>query len=555
MPAAKRRRTDPTQDPFAGLLNPTWLSEESRAGFASGYGSAKPYPHVVVKDICTTEGLAALIDEADTKLEATFKETDLFKLYQTLDLANLDPASNAEAPALREKLPNFTRIREFFSGQPFREWCSSVMGIPLDVITDRSDLALQAYSKGGHLLCHDDVIGTRIVSFIIYLTDEQWGAADGGGLELYDVDSSGVLPQHSPSQTVLPLRNTMAVFRVEPGKSFHAVAETLTDRAPRLSLQGWLHAKEPPQGAASKASLAVLKGLVESGSAPGPFTKLPQGCVPEGGLEVLSEADLAFLRSWVAPEYLSPASWASVRKRFQKEGSVILKGFLAKDKARAISSLCTDSSDVAPGWSVAGPPITQRYCRFEGGGQAGAAGQALQDVQRELMQSQQFARLVNVLTTLVVFGHRGEIRHFRRGSDYTVAHHALLEPDTRLDATLCFAPATGDDARDTLDRAAWASGEVGGFECYLAADESELEAAEVYGNKDDAANDLISVHCADNTLSLVARDEGMLRFVKYLSADAPSSRYDVATVYEILCDASEDDGMEEDEEAEEEEEK
>lgn len=41
--------------------------------------------------------------------------------------------------------------------------------------------------KGGHLLNHDDVIGTRAVSFIIYLTDpdEPWSAADGGALELY----------------------------------------------------------------------------------------------------------------------------------------------------------------------------------------------------------------------------------------------------------------------------------------------------------------------------------------------------------------------------------
>lgn len=34
---------------------------------------------------------------------------------------------------------------------------------------------------------HDDVIGTRAVSFIIYLTDpdEPWRAEEGGALELY----------------------------------------------------------------------------------------------------------------------------------------------------------------------------------------------------------------------------------------------------------------------------------------------------------------------------------------------------------------------------------
>lgn len=43
------------------------------------------------------------------------------------------------------------------------------------------------HAYGGHLLCHDDVIGDRRVSFIIYLTDpdEGWTEADGGQLELY----------------------------------------------------------------------------------------------------------------------------------------------------------------------------------------------------------------------------------------------------------------------------------------------------------------------------------------------------------------------------------
>ena len=43
---------------------------------------------------------------------------------------------------------------------------------------------------GCHLLCHDDVIGTRRVSYIIYLTDpdDEWEEKDGGALELYPID-------------------------------------------------------------------------------------------------------------------------------------------------------------------------------------------------------------------------------------------------------------------------------------------------------------------------------------------------------------------------------
>ena len=43
---------------------------------------------------------------------------------------------------------------------------------------------------GCHLLCHDDVIGTRRVSYIVYLTDpdDPWVKEDGGALELYALD-------------------------------------------------------------------------------------------------------------------------------------------------------------------------------------------------------------------------------------------------------------------------------------------------------------------------------------------------------------------------------
>ena len=46
---------------------------------------------------------------------------------------------------------------------------------------------MNIHAQGGHLLCHDDVIGDRAVSYIIYLVDPDvpWTADDGGSLELY----------------------------------------------------------------------------------------------------------------------------------------------------------------------------------------------------------------------------------------------------------------------------------------------------------------------------------------------------------------------------------
>ena len=49
------------------------------------------------------------------------------------------------------------------------------------------------YARGSHLLCHDDVIGTRCVSYILYLSrpGQQWVPRLGGALELYATDEAG----------------------------------------------------------------------------------------------------------------------------------------------------------------------------------------------------------------------------------------------------------------------------------------------------------------------------------------------------------------------------
>lgn len=124
----------------------------------------------------------------------------------------------------------------------------------------------------------------------------------------------------------------------------------------------------------------------------------------------------------------------------------------------------------------------------------------------------------------------------------------------------------------------WDSGEVGGFECYVEAegfdDDKDVEEqdAAVYeqrviaseardrgegsssagggggagneedGNDDDDESDsegseaggtLLSVQGRCNCLSVVLRDEGVMRFVKFVSAAAPGSRWDVAAEFQV----------------------
>jgi hypothetical protein len=103
-----------------------------------------------------------------------------------------------------------------------------------------------------------------------------------------------------------------------------------------------------------------------------------------------------------------------------------------------------------------------------------------------------------------------------------------------------------------LNASAWDFGEVGGFECYIAADEDgDVATDEVYNaNAEEDEDELLSVSASFNTLSLVHRDEGLMRFVKYVSHLAPSSRWDIAAQYTVegVADSDEDEDDEEDEE-------
>jgi len=257
-------------------------------------------------------------------------------------------------------------------------------------------------------------------------------------------------------------------------------------------------------------------------------------------------------------------------------------------------------------WPVVGPPHKRRHLQFDSSqaepaaaGQplspASAAGRLLDAVSRQLLKSRAFARYVEAATTLRVRGCRRDVRRFRPGLDYTVAHFGAMTPVPRLDATLCFVGGAGagtgagaapakrrddedededeedeDEEEDEEEEESeenegeedpWASGDVGGFECYIEADHKEggdtAEAAEVYrgpsegqGEGDDDDTSLLSLSPGANVLSLVMRDCEVMRFVKFVSSSAPSSRWDVAVEYEIERGEGEGEGAEAKEEEE-----
>ena len=618
----------------------------------------------------------------------------MFRFFQTGDLANIDGLPREEREA---RLPALSALRSALSSEKFVSFVERITGCGA-LAPGRVDLFCNVYAPRGHLLTHDDVIGSRRVSFIVYLTDpdDPWDpVTDGGALELYPLASpkggddrgggaagdtaAPPSPAVAPSALLPPYWNSMAMFVVRPGISFHSVQEvTSREGKARMSISGWYHAPQAPRGAGSDASLAQLRlgkgqdavtdyaGFVdvtgeeregeekegeEGGGAGGGREK--EGREREGAdaraLRLASleptDRDLAHLAAYISPAYLRPQAWAAVRHKFEEDGSVQLHGFLRPELARALA-LATGAADgrdglgrrgeergsgggppprpppsdylvgAREGWTAVGPPHKQRYLHFEGeaaseqelrGVAAAAAaaasssssstsvadpGPLLSALRRDLFSTLPFFRLLKQLTTITQLGSSGEVRRFRPGLDYSVAHYGVFTSDPRLDAVLCFVDdnslkgnegggggdggggggkgkqrANDDDADDESE---WAAGEVGGFEAYVLGDDDDdenagaVEAGEggsgsgkktsdqkkdaaVYRKDDDGGGDtgVLNVPAAANCLSLLLRDEGLMRFVKYVSAAAPGSRWDLAMEYKPQDDDDEEEEAQE----------
>ena len=183
------------------------------------------------------------------------------------------------------------------------------------------------------------------------------------------------------------------------------------------------------------------------------------------------------------------------------------------------------------------------------GSAADEAGSLLKEITDSLLSSPACVKLLMKLTSLdVCTGTRAEVRRFRPGLDYTVAHYGVFTEKPVLDCTLCFVPGRGLGGVDPVtgefegdeDDMLWQSGDAGGFECYVAADEEdEGEGGDGRQPKpqdeydEDADESLLSVTASHNTLSLCYRDYGTMRFVKYLGCEAPGSRYDIGMEYRV----------------------
>ena len=152
-------------------------------------------------------------------------------------------------------------------------------------------MAINVYTPRCHLLCHDDVIGSRRVSYILYLTDPDnpWKKEWGGALRLYPTQTihteDGVsvkVPNPDHSVSIPPAFNQLSFFAVQPGESFHDVEEVYPQSEGaveephggrvRMAISGWYHIPQRGEEGfvegledqlAKKSSLMQLQSKVE----------------------------------------------------------------------------------------------------------------------------------------------------------------------------------------------------------------------------------------------------------------------------------------------------
>lgn len=370
-------------------------------------------------------------------------------------------------------------------------------------------MAINVYTPGCHLLCHDDVIGSRRVSYILYLTDPEcpWKEEWGGALRLYPTETRTAedgtivkIPGPDHELSIPPAFNQLSFFAVQPGESFHDVEEVYTsggidgeandDTRVRMAISGWYHIPQKGEDGfvagleeklAEKSSLTQLQGKADIFDLPKPNIHSPIGLEPPADTDAhksspgaipkdpkedlsLSEEDLNFLLKYLAPTYLTPDTLEQVSEIFIEQWSLTLDTFLSHKFSESLQSfiLSQESQDLPSksleieqktSWKVARPPHKHRFLfqqERETGKDDLKSQSPLQDLLENLLPSSAFYTWLQLATGQVPTSHNLIARRFRRGKDYTLAT-GYDEDDSRLEVTLAITPTPGWEPEATIE--------------------------------------------------------------------------------------------------------
>ncbi|SCU78435.1 LADA_0A05600g1_1 [Lachancea dasiensis] len=389
-------------DKVKSLFNAKIWDRAFQEGLQHEIKSAQPYNWGTIRDLVDDELLRNVRKEIETEIHFTNKETDIYKVNQSGDLANL---SGLDWDDL-SRLPSLCRLREILYSEVYRDVISYVTGAG-KLSGEKMDMSINTYTKGCHLLTHDDVIGSRRVSFILYLPDpdKRWKDHYGGGLRLFPSIVANV-PQSDHSAKLVPQFNQIALFQVQPGFSFHDVEEVHVNKH-RLSIQGWYHI--PQKGERGfvpgeeeewvKTNTSTLAQLESNVLQDYEFPKSERDILPlhqirhvddfinaqssddmnEGklpDLSLLSSKEVSYLAGYVSPHYLTAEGIHKLQSQFLEKSQLQVEDFLNEEKSEILKrhikkdeleKECPyESSKVQAPWKTAIPPHKWRYLYIDG---------------------------------------------------------------------------------------------------------------------------------------------------------------------------------------------
>ena len=219
MTPSKRSNNDTESSVELKKLNTTFNKEDIHSFFNQQIWDTKfqddlkttitesqPYRWGTIKGLMDDTLLRQVRKEVLSEIAFTKKETDIYKVFQLGDLANLLGLDWDDLL----RLPSLYKLRAGIYSQEFRDVISKVTGCgKLSGI--KTDMSINTYRKGCHLLTHDDVIGSRRVSFILYLPepDKTWKENYGGALRLFPAIVPNV-PKTDFSAKLVPQFNQIA---------------------------------------------------------------------------------------------------------------------------------------------------------------------------------------------------------------------------------------------------------------------------------------------------------------------------------------------------------
>ncbi|KAL5338885.1 Oxoglutarate and iron-dependent oxygenase degradation C-term-domain-containing protein [Aspergillus crustosus] len=385
-------------------------------------------------------------------------------------------------------------------------------------------MAINIYNEGCHLLCHDDVIGSRRLSYILYLTDPDtpWQAEWGGALRLYPTttkkDANGEdvkVPGPDYTLSIPPAFNQLSFFTVQPGESFHDVEEVYhptesedkSKKRVRMAISGWFHIPQRGEDGfeegleeklAERSSLSQLQGRADIYDLPQPNPVIvddePADVQGKGKAKVeeepsigFTESDLNFLIQYIAPSYLTPDIAEEMSDAFLNDSSLNLERFLSEKYSAKVRSYIqeqeqkglpksSDEIQSSTDWTVARPPHKHRYL-FQQQSTAKSQDQQspIKDLLNNLFPSKPFRKWLTLITgSERISSYNLLARRFRRGQDYTLANSYVSE-EPRLELTLSLTPTPGWEKDEPAEEGA-EEAQAGGSSSTKKPESSEQEA-------------------------------------------------------------------------------